>query len=390
MVKELEITNEEIFLLGLCRSEFSPEQVSRLKEIAGRITGWDRFAELAGEHGVPALISDNLNKTGIISILPATIASSLQNARMINIGRNAFHFAAIEEVLSLFGRENIKVVLLKGLALELTVYGNCGLRQMTDVDILIGRNDYIRARHILMENGYDSNPVKSGLHKPIIAWTGKHLPTMMKNGASVDIHIELFPGKRNKLTGMILSSAGEITVERELAYIPSPQLLFLFLVRHLHQHELNGESQLRLYTDLVFLLGKNFGEIINWGLLERASEAGMSEILAWKLEPLRDLWGIKFPQWIDDFIDRWFNPDSINRFVFFLKSPKGNRPERPGYVYRQIIRDIPGLHRKLLFILGDLYPSIRFMKERYRCDTSLGAFLRYPLRLGKLLLLVSK
>jgi hypothetical protein len=161
-------------------------------------------------------------------------------------------------------------------------------------------------------------------------------------------------------------------------------------VKHLYQHEINNESQLRLYADLVFLLEKHFDEIINYDLLARASEAGMTKILAWKLEPLRDLFGIQFPQWINDFIDKWFNPDSINKFVFFLKSPKNNRSDRPGFVYRQIIKDVPGIHRKLLFILGDIFPSVRFMKERYSCKNNLQAVLYYPVRLGKLWLLFSR
>ncbi|MGD0583746.1 MAG: nucleotidyltransferase family protein [Bacteroidales bacterium] len=390
MSKELEIKDDEILLLGLCRPFFTAEQAEKLKGLAARISDWDHFVSLANEHGVASLVYNNLLGLSLLSYLPPASAEFLQKTRMLNISRNAFHITAIEEVLSILNREGIKVVLLKGLALEFSVYGNSSLRQMTDVDILIDRRDFIRARHVMMENGYDSMPVKSGLHKPIIAFTGKHLPTMLKNGASIDIHIELFPGKRNRLTDMLFDSSAEIKVDRERAFIPSPQLFFLFLVKHLYQHEINNESQLRLYSDLVFLLGMHRDEIINWDLLARASEAGITKILAWKLELLRDLWGIQFPQWIDDFIDKWFIPDSINKFVFFLKSPKNNKPDRPGYVYRQIIRDIPGIHRKLLFIAGDIFPSVRFMKERYGCKTNWKAVLYYPVRLGKLILLVSR
>ncbi len=390
MSKEIEIRDDEIFLLGLCRSEFTADRIEKLRALCSDITGWDRFASLANDHGVASLVHYNLSELGFLPAVSPSASAFLQNARMLNISRNAFHITATEELLSILRKEGIRPVLLKGLALEYSVYGNKGLRQMTDVDILIDRKDYLKARSVMMDNGYDTMPVKSGFHKPIIAWTGKHLPTMLKNGASVDCHIELFPGKRNRLTKMLLEGSVEIPVEREKALIPSPQLFFLFLVRHLYTHELNNESQLRLYADLVFLLEKHGDEIINYGLIERASEAGMTKILAWKLEPLRDLWGIRFPGWVDDFIDKWFIPDSINRFVFFLKSPKNNRPDRPGFVYRQIIRDIPGIHRKLLFILGDIFPSLRFMKERYGCSTNLKAFLRYPVRLGKLLLLFSK
>ncbi|HVN59271.1 MAG TPA: nucleotidyltransferase family protein [Bacteroidales bacterium] len=390
MTDESEIKDDELLLLGLCRSEFTPELSAKLKYLATKIERWDRFVVLANEHGVTALIYKNLLDLGLLEILDRHSSSFLMNARIMSISKNAFHLTAAEEMLSILNREGIKVVLLKGLALELSIFGNNGLRQMTDVDILVHRRDFIRARQAMTDNGYDSLPVKSGLHKPILAWTGRHLPSLLRNGVSVDIHIELFPGKKNKLTGMLLETSSEIKVDREKAYIPAPQLFFLYLVRHLYHHELNNESQLRLYTDLVFLLEKKYEEIINYDLLELASEAGMTQILAWKLEPLRDLWGIGFPEWLNDFIDRWFNPGSINRFVFFLKSPRDNKPDRPGYVYRQQLKDIPGIHRKILFLLGDLFPSLRFMKDRYSCKSSFSAIGMYPARLGKLWLLFSK
>jgi hypothetical protein len=384
MKNELEIRDEEIFLLGLCRLHFTLDLTEKLKGLVHSIKDWEYFISLANQHGISALVFRNLEQLGFLQFIPDDHVTKLKNALMLSVSRNAFHLSAIEEILGLLNAEGIKVVILKGLALEMTVFGNCGLRQMTDVDILIDRKDYLRAHTILMNNGYDSMPVKSGFHRPIIAWTGKHLPSLLKNGTSVDIHLELFPGKRNNLTKMLFNTSVEIMIDREKAYVPAPQLFFLFLVRHLYSHEIKNESQLRLYADLVVLIEKYHDEIINYDLISNASVAGMSKILAWRLEPLRDLWGIHFPGWIDDFIDKWFNPDSINKFVFFLKSPKNNKPKNQGQVYRLTIKEIPGIHRKVLFILGDLFPTISFIKERYGCKSTFVAFFYYPVRLGKL------
>jgi len=386
----LEIRDEEILLLGLCRLTFSEGLIGRLTEIASGIRDWDYFTRLASEHGIAALVWKNLEKLRLLKFVPEQNAESLHSSLLLSLTRNAFHIAGTEEVLNLMSNAGIKVVILKGLALEITVYGNSGLRQMTDVDILVDRHDYIKARSILMENGYDSLPVKSGFHKPIMEWTGKHLPSLIKNGLSVDIHLELFPGKRNSLTSLILETASEIKFERETAFIPHPRLLFLYLARHLYNHELNNESQLRLYTDLVTMVEKYDREIINYELITDAKAAGISRILAWKLEPLRDLWGFEFPEWLNEFISKWFNPDSINKFIFFLKSPKGNKPVNPGRVYRQMIREIPGLHRKILFIMGDIFPSLSFMKKRYNVKSTLKIMFYYPLRFGKLIRLVSR
>jgi hypothetical protein len=390
MKNELEIRNEEILLLELCRLSFSRAQTGKIGELVTCVSDWDYFASLANEHGVVALACHNLEKLGFLPQVPENIASTLKNSLMLSLSRNAFHTSVIWEVMRILNGESIKTVLLKGLALELAVYGNSGLRQMTDVDILVDRSNYKKARRIMMENGYMSLPVKSLFYLPIIAYSGKHLPSLLKNGASIDIHLELFGGKRNILTKLLYENSSEIRINDQFAHIPPPQLFFLYLVKHLYSHELNNESQLRLYTDLVVLIEKYPNEIINYDLLTYAAKAGILQILAWRLEPLRDLWEITFPDWINDFIDKWYNPDSINKFVFFLKNPKNISASGNPLVYRNIIREIPGLHRKILFVLGDMFPTLTFMKKRYKCDSKLKVLLYYPHRLGKILWLVRK
>jgi hypothetical protein len=261
---------------------------------------------------------------------------------------------------------------------------------MSDVDVLIRRDQCIEARNILLRSGFVSLPLKSFLHRLIIAYVGKHLPTMTRNGTSVEIHHDLFGGRKSLLTRMLYEKSEVVEINGETAYIPQPQIFFLYLVRHLWMHEMNNESQLRLYTDLVILIEKYRDEIINYDLLTLASQAGISEILACRLELLKEFWGLQFPQWIDDFIARWYNPDSIKKFIFFLKSPKWNPPLDKGRYYRNIINDIPCFHNKLLFILGDIFPSVRFMKNRYNCTSTWKAMLYYPHRIGKIWWLIKR
>jgi hypothetical protein len=385
MNSEVKIRNEEILLLGLCRLEFSYEQIKKIRALTAVVADWNYFSSLANAHGVAALVYHNLEKHRLLTGIPEEVVTFLRGTLMLSLSRNTFNTEAMGEVLRLLNGKNIRTVLLKGLALEFSVYGNAGLRQMSDVDVLIRREQCIEARKLLIGNGYVSLPVKSIIHELIIVDSGKHLPSLIKNGTSVEIHHELFGGKESMLTRMLYDSSYEIEIQGEKTYIPQPQIFFLYLLRHLYLHEMNNESQLRLYTDLVVLIEKHRDEIINYDLLTYASQAGMFEILAWRLEPLRDLWGVSFPGWIDDFIDRCYNPDSINKFIFFLKSPKDNPPLDKARFYRHIISDIPGLHRKFLYLLGDVFPSVSFMKKRYKCTNTWKVLLYYPSRIGKIL-----
>jgi hypothetical protein len=367
MRHKYQIRDEEILLLGLCRLTFNTELKIMLLALVETVSDWTLFARLARNHGVEALIYNNLEKLGFIKHVPAEVAGTLHNALMVSLSKNARHGKLLTETADILEREKIKIVLLKGMALELTVYGNCGLRQMNDVDVLTTRESSVKARKMLLLKGFSSMPVKSVFHKPILADIGKHLPTLMKEGGSIEFHHELFGIKKHFLTEMLYETASLPGSGRGIIHIPPPQLLFLYLVRHLHLHEKNNESQLRLYTDLVVLLENHRDEIINFDLLSLAMKAGMGEILAWKLEPLRDLWGISFPDWLSSYIDKWYNPASINKFIFFLKSPKDNPAPDPSAAYRKTISEIPGLHRKILYILGDLFPTFEFMKKRYKC-----------------------
>ena len=390
MKNDLNIRDEEILLLGLCRMSFNAELTVMLKALAEGTFDWSYFASLANVHGVAALVYHNLEKLDLLHYTTAEASDTLKKALMMSLSRNTRNTEAMAYVLRLLNRENIKTVLLKGLALELSVYGNAGLRQMTDVDVLVTRDNCLKARKILMNKGFTSLPVKSVFHKAIIADAGKHLPSLIKNGFSVEFHHQLFGAEKDNLTGKLYETSSEKEIKGEKTFIPKARIFFLYLVRHLCMHEMNNESQLRLYTDLVVLIENFRDEIINVDLIEYAKKAGMSQMLAWKLEPLRDLWGISFPEWINEFINKWYNPDSINKFIFFLKSPKDNPPSDKAKYYRYHLSEIPGIHRKILFLLGDLFPTIRFMKKRYNLSKSWQAIFYYPLRFGKLWYLVKR
>lgn len=390
MTSTVNIRVEEQLLVGLCRLQFSDEQLSNIRSLIGLVTDWEYFRNLSNKHGIAAIVWHNLEKHNMQSGIPEAVVLFLRGALLRNLSRNIFNTGATAEALAFLNKEKIKTVILKGLALENSVYGNIGLRQMSDVDILINRKDCLRAREVLIDAGYESLPVKSFLHKMILQYYGKHLPSLLKNGASLEIHHELFGRNNHRLTNILYDSSYKAELKGERTWFPEPQIFFLYLVKHLSVHEMNNESQLRLYADLIILLEKYDDEILNYDLLEYASGAGMSEILASRLDSLRVIWTISFPDWVNDFIDKWSAKDSIDRFLFFLRSPKDNPPnDKPGF-YRQIIRDIPGFHRKIIYILGDLFPSLSFMKDRYKCKSTWKVLLYYPHRAGKILWLFWK
>ena len=384
-----DISPEEQLLISLCRLSFSEKQKKNIRILVKNITDINKFVYLANEHGIIALVYHNLKETGAGDLLPEEKMASLANSRMKSLGRNTFLYNIIEEVLGLFKQAKIKTVLLKGMALDLSVYGNTGLRQMNDIDILVPRERCMEARRILLNNGFQSIPLKSPLYNLILPYYGKHLPELVKGGVFVEIHHELFSGADHSLTEKMITGSTEISFNKSSLFIPPAREFFLYLVKHLDKHEKNGESQLRLYTDLFCMVDKYEEELLDTALFIEAESAGLEEILAAKLFLLNRYWEINIPHALEVLIKEKTPANTTRLFKTFLSQPKGHSPQyRPAHNYRQTTREIKGLHRKVIFIAGDLFPSLRFMKERYGTRNKLAALLYYPHRLGKIIYLI--
>jgi hypothetical protein len=379
-----ELTSEELLLIGLCRLNFNEKEREELLFLAEKVTDWVHFSKLANMHGVASLAGHNILKTGISDLLPSEVSGFLRNASMLSLARNAALFNMITEVASVLDSKGIKIVFLKGLALELTVYGNSGLRQMSDCDILVRYEESMKAYRILRKKGFEFFPVKSLLYKLIIRHTGKHFPSIIRNGMSVDLHCRLMDQDHEWFNKEFRDNCTEKEIEGIKVLIPAPLYHFIFLLHHLNSHELRNESQLRLYTDLAILIEKYPHEILNNNLTNLTGRLGMNEILASKLMILRDFRGVALPDWLDEFTGKWKNENTRTRFLQFLKNTQlGSNYDKP-LVYRNVLADIPGFHRKALFVLGDMFPTFEFMKKRYGCKSSWQTLVYYPHRLGKI------
>ncbi|MFP4489494.1 MAG: nucleotidyltransferase family protein, partial [Bacteroidales bacterium] len=283
-------------LIALCRTSFTEEDAVKIKKLAAGIDDWERFVWLANEHGISALVYYNFKELGLTAMVPEKELSVLYNAYMKSLGRNTILSEKYDELEKLLGETGIRPVLIKGMALERTVYGNRGLRQMNDVDFLVPRKRCMEAWEYLLTRGYEPHIIKSARYKEILPWIGKHMPELYKDGISFEMHHSLFEGQETQegaghpdpdgmQFGLFEGSGMTQRLQEGAGHgILAPRLHFLFLVKHLHYHEMvQGESQLRLYTDLLMMLKKYGAELLKVELYRMAEELGMGDMLEEKL-----------------------------------------------------------------------------------------------------------
>jgi len=377
----LSLRSEEEILLTLCRLLFSDEHKRKIDILVKEIADWDHCIWLANEHGIVSLVYHSLEILGLLSSIPERAKSTLHKLYLKSLARNTFLVEKFIELKMALAEIGIEPVVLKGMALEPAVYGNKGLRQMTDIDIYIPyEEECLKAWNRLKGIGYISKPLKSSLYNKILPDYGKHVPDLHKDGISIDLHHNLFD--KDHRIDTINTSSGPVELT-----IPVPHIHFLYLVKHLNYHELKGESQLRLYIDLLQIITKIDVDTTSNRIIDLAEKLGLKTILFEKLFLLHQIWSVPVKEDILNKLTDNQKTKVVNMFLWFLRDPKGQTGINKGARYRQTIRNIPTLRKKLIFLLGDIFPSISFMKNRYNTKTRIGACVYYPIRLGKLLFL---
>jgi hypothetical protein len=324
-------------LLLLCRYPFEEKNREALSKLIREVKDWKKTVELINAHGIIALAAYNIKEAGLEKEIPGDAMAILENGQRQSMVRNLWLTEQWKGVNAILSNSGIKHVLLKGMALEHTLYGSKGLRQMNDNDILVKREDMLKAWNLLKENGFSQGLIKSPLHEKIILDSGKHLPCLYKDGYAVEIHHKLFSNNPSELAdfGDPVETSVEILIGDTKARILSKKIQLLHLTDHFEKHAKGGSVQFRQLADIILLDSNNKTAIPDCFIL---------------------------------------NPQQELKIKFLKAS------------YKIAIKSVPAKIR-FLYIIGDIFPTIEWMKKRHGCS-SVKAVFYYPQRIGKLLWLI--
>jgi hypothetical protein len=325
-------------LLLLCRYPFDSTDKETLSGLLGEVKGWHSMVNLINAHGIIALAAYNIKEAGLEKQIPPEAMAFLENGYRKSLVRNTWLTECWKEVNIILNDAGIQHILLKGMDLEHTLYGSRGLRQMNDNDILIKPGESVKAWNLLQKKGFTPEPLKSPLLKKIMFDLGQHLPTLYKNGYALEIHEKLFDLANLNSESKVdpFNNLEQIMIGETKAFILSKELNLMYLENHFKLHAIAGDCQLRLFNDII--------------LLNRFNSLKM--------------------------------PDH------FISDPmQGNKEQFRKAAYKTRISSINPKYR-FMFILGDTFPSLKWMQNRYNCSV-VKAVLHYPIRIGKLLWLIN-
>ncbi len=120
-------------------------------------------------------------------VAPEARSQLVERARTSSM-RSLRYQAEFKRVARALTAAGVRVVALKGIHLASSVYANCSLREMNDIDILVPANDIVTASAIVAEAGFrpmDETPIEVSLA------VSHHLPRFVKPGVSLELHNRL-------------------------------------------------------------------------------------------------------------------------------------------------------------------------------------------------------
>ena len=313
-------------LLSACRVFLGTEEPARLEATLAQGPDWDKLLRLANRHGVMPLLYRSISKNCPQAVTQDRLAG-LRMRYLQNAARNLKMTTELLRILDLFESHGIPAIPFKGPALAQQIYGDITLRTFSDLDIIVKREDVLRAKDVLISDGYRTEyKLTSTQEKAVLDYDCEYHFNQEERNFRIDLHwrfnqschfIEVdFPG--------FWSRMGTIALEKRDVFAPSPEDLLLALCIHNARHHCND---LKLVGDIAGLI--NLHKDLDWNsVLQQAKKMGIERIICLNVGLAEDLFKSDVPEAVSGNARNVIGPSFLNSHVrdeLLLISPDSSR-----------------------------------------------------------------
>jgi hypothetical protein len=215
---------------------------------------WTRFLRVIQRHGVVGLVNDGLAR--VQPEMPSSIAHTIRAEARISARKSLTMAAEAVRLQALFDDAGVVVLFLKGASLGVLAYGNLGLRDGKDIDLLVSKAELLAATAVVKRAGYrrfDPPPdIGDGQMRWLMSFR-KDLGFVHENtGLHIELHWQLFlnPHAMEQASAMAASRVIPMTATTGLRTLGEEDL-FAYLCVH---GALHWWYQLKWLADIGALL----------------------------------------------------------------------------------------------------------------------------------------
>src|SRR2546421_2580085 len=287
---------EARLLIACARTNLDSEALGQINSLLHEKLDWDYVCRKAYQHGVLPLLYRSLLSCQK-EIVPERVHSYLRDSFQENVRFNLCRTRELLKLLRLCEAKGIPTLPFKGPLLAVQAYGDLGLRQFSDLDILVTRADLPKVQDLLLADGYRLALPLKGIKRIVPALDRRKDQIFVKDDTSkivIELHWRLtdkyfdFPLDMKRLWQRLVpvSLAGSI-----VRGLPLEDLI-LYLCMHGTRH---SWERLAWICDVAELIRVH--PEIDWdSLMNRARTLGNERSLSLGLFLASDLLGASLPE----------------------------------------------------------------------------------------------
>lgn len=364
----------EQLLLKASVIRVSAPDIAVWEHLASRIYDWDMFVSRADAAHLSPLLSKTL--AGLADgVVPRQVLKRLTASYHAVLLANVRMYSLFEELVGAWGAVGIEVIPLKGIHLAEKVFGDIGLRHLSDMDLLVRPTDL---QTIIEKSSLLGWKVKEMHHHSTYfkAEFGSYHPfKLLKGGTVVELHVHVHgPGSAFAIN---IDDYWQRATPGRLSGCDIHQLeatdMLQHLCLHLYKHLQAMELKMSSFCDIRELLRQQ--PLMDWDvLMERSSRYGIDRHVGAVLFLCREFWGCDVPDVVLKHVPTSDCERCATQFQTLFTHGRLEQDDKwklkMGHKM-SALRAVPGLKGKLSFLQGYVLPGRAYLEQRYGSGHSL-------------------
>lgn len=374
----MKLTPEDQLILWSVKIEPSTEELKKIDILLAQISDWDYLIKTIVDRGIAPLLYTKLPKLSNANLLPKAAATKLQQAYLITFSRSTVLYEHFRMVANAFAKFNIPIIALKGVYLSENLYQDIGLRQFSDIDLLVKPEDGTKAIAVLSDMGY--KPMSFKVSEFVKKNTEViHYDPMIYNGVSIELHTKLHKDREVYHVNQehIWQNKMSVTINKIPAYSLGINDLLIHLCIHLDKHFISESVQFTCFNDITNYL-EEFSKQIDWIEFVSLCKSYNCEKVVFKyLVLVHDYMNASMPENVYKKYSYCLTENDINIFLNLLGGKSANTIVK---MYLLNLNSIKGIQNKSKYVFDLLFPPKEFMVQLYKIKHPSSVLFYYPYR----------